>query len=199
MKAERRKQVLCYTVLLVVLVGIVCACGSDSQEEATAQASKEQEEEMVTALAAVCEGNAAPAAAAYSPAAGTRPTVVLRGQPGSAWRMDTSYTHADWRPQALQDVQLVACLQNEATLVETCPYTLENGRSASIERYQYLTIVRLYEARTGDPVAEMSWPGTEPAPCSGETTFKEGEFVKKLYGVAVGARQVGDWLQAYVE
>ena len=198
MNGKRLEQIVRCLVLLVVFAGAIAGCGSESQERVTAQAEKEQAQQMGEALAAVCEGQAVSETAAYSQVPGIHPVIVLRGQEGSSWRVDASYSLAEWQPQGLQNVELVACLQNNATLIETCPYTLENSQSVSVERYQYLTHVTLREAKTGQIIAKTDWSGSEPEKCSAQTTFKEGEPVKKVYGVAVGGREVESWLQPYV-
>jgi hypothetical protein len=199
MNSKRTSKMPRCMILFLVLIGAVSACGSQGQERATAQAAKDQAKQMAEALAPLCDGQPVPATAAYSQAAGVHPVLVLRGQKGGPWQVDTSYTRDEWEAQGLQNVELAACLQNEAILVETCPYKLENGKSVSVERYQYMTTVTLYEAKSGKALAETSLPGSEPERCSAETSFKEGELVKKNYGVAVGGREVGDWLQPYVE
>lgn len=195
------KRTLGYMVLLVVFAGILCACGSgESHVQATAQAERELAAQMTQALNAICEKTGpVPEAAAYSETSGIHPTVVLRGKPGVRWGIDDSYIHTEWKPQTLQDVELVACLNNEAVLIETCPYKLANGQAVSIERYQYLTTVTLYAAQTGEAITEMLWEGSLPNSCSTESWFKENETVKKLYGVATGGGEVSDWLQSYVE
>lgn len=198
MDEKRVGQILWYLILSLAIAGLICACGP-SREEQEEQAEKERREHMTEALAPICEGDAVSEVAAYNQASGTHPVVVLRGKQGGSWYIDTDYTRTDWEPQALQEVELVACLQNEAALIETCPYKLENGKTVAVERYQYVTNVVLYEAGTGEVLSEMAWTGTEPDRCSAQTKFEVGETVKKVYGVAVGGREVGDWLQPYVE
>ena len=154
---------------------------------------------MGEALAPICDGQPISEATAYSQASGAHPTIVLRGTSGGSWRVDDSNYSEEWEPQTLEVVELVACLQRDEALIEICPYQLENGRSASVERYQYQTTVALYEAKTGAIVAEMSWLGTEPDRCINEISFTENETVKKYRGVATGQGEVKAWLRPYVE
>ena len=134
---------------------------------------------------------------------GIHPTAFLKG--GNNWSIYGGELNRQrdfpetWRAQTAQKTELVACIQVEVVLVETCPYKLKNGQAVSVERYQYKTSVALREAQTASVVAETSWQGTEPAKCSTETQFKEGETVKKVYGVATSAGDITDWLRPYIE
>ncbi|MBN1657145.1 MAG: hypothetical protein JXA93_02025 [Anaerolineae bacterium] len=184
-------------LILLLLVLVACACGSGSTE-ATVQAAKEQKAQLEATLSLVCDGQGAAEAATYQQVTGVHPIVSLEGVPG-AWRIDETYARREgWLTEVLQDVELVVCVRQEPRLIETCPYTLQNGASVSVERYQYETTAALHAARTGETLAEMTWTGSEPQRCSAETSFQEGETVKKYYGVGVGGREVGDWLAPYV-
>lgn len=194
---EKVSHLVRMIALLLILIVAASACGSGSTE-ATVQAAKEEKAQLEATLGLVCDGQGAAEAAAYQQVTGVHPIVSLEGVPG-AWRLDEQYARREgWLTEVLQDVELVVCVRQEPLLIETCPYTLQNGTSVSVERYQYETTAVLHQARTGETLAEMTWTGSEPQRCSAETSFKEGETVKKYYGVGVGGREVGDWLEPYV-
>jgi hypothetical protein len=90
-------------------------------------------------------------------------------------------------------------MQIDDILIQSCPYTLKNGRNAAVERYQYQTYITLRETKTGAVIDETILPGTMPAECSSETRFEEDELIKEVYGVAAGVGQVSSWLETYIE
>ncbi len=147
----------------------------------------------------VCDGQPVSEAAAYSQTSGVHPIVLLRGSADGNWRIPRDNLRPEWTPQTLPEVELVVCMQIDEVLIESCPYTLENGTKASVERFQYETSVTLREARTGAVVAETSLPGTMPAECGNQIRFEKNELTKEVYGVAAGMGQITPWIQPYVE
>ena len=139
---------------LLLIVAVSGACGSNT--EATVQAAKEQKAQLEATLGLVCDGQGAADAAAYQPVTGLHPIVSLEGVPG-AWRIDEQYARREgWLTEVLQDVELVACVRQDPLLIETCPYTLQNGAAVSVERYQYETTAVLHQTRTGETLAEIT-------------------------------------------
>jgi hypothetical protein len=205
MKNKRRRSIswgIVGCVVLMVLVATGCGSGEKAQREATKQAQAAWEEQVLEPVLPICggDGQAVSEATAYSQASGVHPAVLVRGSAeGGNWRVPRNHLRPEWTPQTLSEVELVACMQIDEILIESCPYTLENGQKASVERFQYQTIVTLREARTGTVVADTVLPGTMPAKCSNETRFEKNELIKEVYGVAAGIGQVSSWLEPYVE
>ena len=156
---------------------------------------------MLKPVLPICsgDGQAVSEEAAYSQTSGVHPVVLARGSAEGNWRVPRDHLRPEWTPQTLPELELVACMQIDEVLIETCPYTLENSQKASIERLQYQTNVTLREAQTGVVIADTVLPGTIPAECSNEIRFEKNELTKKVYGVAAGIGQVSSWLQPYVE
>ncbi|MBN1993073.1 MAG: hypothetical protein JW953_10245 [Anaerolineae bacterium] len=189
------------SILLIVVIATGCGSSEKAQREATQQAQATWEEQVLKPVLPVCsgDGQAVAEAAAYSQMSGVHPVVLARGSVEGNWRAPRDPLRPEWTPQTLPEVELVACMQVAEVLVESCPYTLENGRQASVERLQYQTNITLREAKTGVVVADTVLAGAMPAECSSETRFERDELTKKVYGVAVGIGQVSAWLQPYVE
>jgi hypothetical protein len=188
-------------VLLIVIASAGCGSSEKSQREATKQTQAAWEEQVLKPVLPVCrgDGQSVSQAAAYSQTSGVHPSVLGRGDAEGNWRVPRDRLRPEWTPQTLPELELVVCMRIDEVLIESCPYTLENGRKASVERLKYQTNITLREAKTGVVVADTVLPGTMPAECSGETRFEEDELTKKVYGVAAGIGQVSSWLQPYVE
>jgi hypothetical protein len=201
-KRKRRiSGIIVGCVLLIVVIGTGCNSSEKAQREATKRAQATWEEQVLKPVLPICsgDGQSVSQAAAYSQTSGVHPAVLVRGDAEGNWRVPRDHLRPEWMPQTLSEVELVACMQIDEVLIESCPYTLENGQKASVERFQYQTSVILREAQTGTVVADTVLPGTMPTECSNEIRFEKNELTKKVYGVAAGIGQVSSWLQPYVE
>lgn len=115
-----------------------------------------QPEDVVTAVAPVCRGEANPDAGRYR---GDGPFhLVIAGSRGRqiAW----STRDAVWRADSVADTELVACVANQYNLIETCPYV----GGPAIDRYETVSRVRVVTARTGRQVSSFQL-SAQPRAC----------------------------------
>ncbi len=183
----------------LVLACALISCNPQSKERSATQTVLAQKKQLAEEAASACKGQPVAQAAAYQPSAGLHPIVLLKSLTGIWLAYDETGFSAEWLAQTVPNTQLVACIEIETVLIETCPYKLKNGQSVSIERYQYKTDLTLYEAQTAKLIGQQSWAGSPPDQCSTTTQFSKDQTVKKVYGVAAGAREIAAWLQPYVQ
>ena len=203
MRNKRTKWILGGLAVVIVLV-VGAGLTYDYIEKAQRRAAREERLERIAQVfepvMPVCDGRSVPEAAAYSKQAGVHPTALLRDDPsGDGWYVAHSDFPTAWEPQRLEEIELVACIQTDKIPIETCPYQLNDGRSASIERIQYQTNVTLYEAQTGAVVANTILIGTMPSECSDQVSFKEDELTRKQYGKLPADEEIEAWLRPYIE
>jgi len=81
---------------------------------------------------------------------------------------------ASWRADAVSEISVVICIEDEAQRVEVCEYT-PSGR---VYRWRRATVVWVIEASTGQVLENRRWTGANPKQCP-NTIFSERE---DLYG-----------------
>jgi hypothetical protein len=147
----------------------------------------------------VCEGKASPASPSYEGSAthtlnfiaiGTSTWIMILGTDARAadWN---SQIPVDWRPPAPEQVQLVACLEEQQIELERCQYT----GGSDLVRYRRQLSVSLREAHTGDLVAEDTFEGSNPRQCPSTKPSN----LRQLLGNPVALDEVLTWLNEYVE
>lgn len=115
---------------------------------------------VAAAVAPACAGQAVAAAGGVTTASAAFNHIVVLDENGAEFGW-TGKPSVDWRPPTLDDVELVACVQSEDTVVaiEVCRY---NGPSTT--RYSATREVRVVAARTGVELAKFSITN-QPSPC----------------------------------
>lgn len=138
-------------------------------------------------FAGVCGGAGVPDAAPYAGGPGPHPVLV----------MDEAANIHDWNSAMAgqttanpAEVQLVACVSEESErLIEECPYDGPN-----IFRYVYERRVNLYNAQTGQRIANTTLTGADPRNCLDTEPWD----LVRLAGPSVDLVQLRDWLAWYV-
>jgi hypothetical protein len=108
--------------------------------------------DVIDAVAPLCNGQKIMNASAYSQA-GIHPVVLIDEQDRRGYIHKDSYP-SGWFPQAAADTQVVVCIADQTTKIETCPYSSDNLSSLNVpsnylEIYQHVLSVSVYEAGTG--------------------------------------------------
>ena len=150
-------------------------------------------EQILEAMAEVCDGTGVPEAAAYPGEAWPHPLVVLM-ETGEA--PDWYYNLEGWHPTAIRFTELVACAgEEEERLIQTCYYqSFGGGWAPPIERFQYQQTVRLVAARTGYTVATITLQGDPPRHCQSTEPWN----LTRLEGTHIGSGEIREWLERYV-
>lgn len=124
----------------------------------------------VAGLAAVCDGQPAPAAAPYVPGSPARATLMQRGSTGS-WTAQFGRLRSEWASDTTETSAIVVCLDPEVErLAERCDY--EGGMVAS--RYQYDQRVRVLVAQTAVPLVDTVITGGDAPACPDILTGQAG-------------------------
>jgi len=107
---------------------------------------------VTAAVAPACAGQAVAAAGRVTTGGSSLNHVVVLDQAGAEFGW-TGKPSVDWRPPTVDDVELVACVQPEDTVVvvEVCKY---NGPSTT--RYSATRQIRVVAAQTGAELARFS-------------------------------------------
>lgn len=115
-----------------------------------------------------------------------------------AWFQDVP---ALWRAESEAEVELVACIQEEKTTLETCPYERDSARSDGsytirIERVQYSASVVAIHPATGRRIDSLTLTGAEPPPCPPDTS----EITKSetLAGEKLTFNDMAIWIESLV-
>lgn len=200
-----------FRVLAVLLIGglVGAGCGSSPQEslsETSVQQASSQAAPAIAEykLADVCESDDAGVAevAPYTQTPGIHP-IVYASSKGSEYLVasdvDPLTPPSPWKPQDLAKAELVACIRMIERQIEECPYTLSDGRSATLTRIQRRVVVTLREAQTGKEVATSeTMEGDAPETCQGSEQFFDGSTSKTVWG-GIPIDAIHAWLKQYVE
>jgi hypothetical protein len=170
-------------VALVVIAGVggwaYVTLEAHMQERREHRARYQAKEDAYPQMVAVCrDGAPLAAAAAYDPQrSGLHPMVTFELPPS---RVESSYQAADprtpsyrkpltdWLPDALEQVELVACVQPGERRIETCEYV-----GGVLHRVQHTLVLRVFALATGELVLEESREGSMPPEC---------KMVEEFYG-----------------
>jgi hypothetical protein len=129
-----------------------------------------QEDPLREALQPVCRGELVSGAAEAIGSAPLR--IVVLGNDGE--RIDWTGHEADWRASGVGDAALVACVERDDTVIETCSY---RGGS-DVTRYIDVVRVRVVAARTGATLGSFTLNGPEPRACE----YSEKKSVTRIDG-----------------
>ena len=116
--------------------------------------------DVMNAASQACKGLPVPAAAEYPGNTGLHPIVLTNSLGG--WHNSTNTLPQAWKPGSVRDLQLVACITEEDSIViQTCTYS-SNGK---FKRYRAWIEIRIVAARTGELVMELKVEGDDPSAC----------------------------------
>jgi hypothetical protein len=145
---------------------------------------------ILEAMAGVCLGQAEPRAAMYNPGSDVHKLVLLdSNSKPTAW---TGALPRAWRPERIEETELVLCVVEERTeVIQTCQYR----GGPDIDRSQSMRDLVLLEARTGAVVSKTIVSGKSPRRCQELETVK----MTSLGGLPVSVEDVVEWLKQDVE
>ncbi|AKF03366.1 hypothetical protein DB32_000515 [Sandaracinus amylolyticus] len=124
----------------------------------------------VSALGSACDGQPVPTAAAYTPGAASRATVMQRGM-GGGWSAQFGRLRSEWASDTTETTAIVVCLDDEVErLAERCDY--EGGMVAN--RYTYDQHVRIVVAQTAMPLIDTVIAGGDAPLCPEVLTGEAG-------------------------
>jgi|GEM_PF-2394092 len=106
-----------------------------------------------------------------------------------------------WRAETEAEVDLVACVEEEKTTLETCPYARDSARADEaytirIDRVQYSASVVAVNPKTGRRISSLILTGAEPPPCPPDTP--EITNSKPIYGEKLTFNDMATWIESLV-
>jgi hypothetical protein len=197
---KRKRQWLIILALVPVLACLGVGLLADRGARATG-ATRTAATQSLDPLRALCtgQGSGVAGAPAYAPGPGVHPIVALRARDAATFDRDTRIGTGDWAPGTPAGTQLVACLDERWTTIETCPYDSQTPEGTRyLIRSQQHVALRLFAARSGAVVAETTLTGGEPRACQERETFAAGATRVTLSGEVVSSSAIQAWLRPYV-
>lgn len=155
--------------------------------------------DVIEAVAPLCNGQKITNASAYSQA-GIHPVVLIDEQDRRGYVHKDSYP-SGWFPQAAADTQVVVCIADQTTKIETCPYGSDNLSSIDVptnylEIYQHVLSVSVYEAGTGRNIDSFELYGAK-LECPVRREFKS--TTEKETGANVSNDELFSRLEEFVQ
>jgi len=142
---------------------------------------------LLEAMVPVCQGQANPGSAAYTPGQNAPLAAIEVGKNVSSW---SSYPDLwGWEPKTPGEVVLVACITDQDVELSTCRYG--GGGAVKLTRFQNRVEVRLIEAATGAVLGEQEFLGEKPG-CP-DSVSSGGT----LRGKRVDTTDVKAWLEPF--
>ena len=193
-----RKRLL-FLPLLVIgsLVGFAWTQRASIVSEA--QETRDARSELFDDFVEVCEdGEGIDDATRFEQGGTDHPTLVYFGR-GSTddleWSPEWNETPEDWAVEDGDDVELVACIQVETRPIHRCSYGTPDDESI-LTLIQYVQILELRAARTGEILHREEFPGSEPPPCPNTHDFASGH---RLYGSLVNDDDIYERIEEFME
>jgi uncharacterized protein YjbI with pentapeptide repeats len=159
--------------------------------------SLESNQEIIEHLGAACRGQSVVGNIDYIPDESFHPLVLLNAD-GQQHRW-TRAVPRKWWPSQVRLAELVACVHEWESLIQTCHYTHGGVEVINLEIRRYVSIVkvRLVEASTGTKITEFSLSGAEPRACPEEMGGR-GASSYDIHGYGVDPEELLDGLSKYV-
>ena len=115
-----------------------------------------------------------------------------------AWFQDVP---ALWRAESQEEVELVTCIKEEKTTLETCLYSRNSARgdesyTVKIDRIQYSATLVAINPTTGRRITSLTLTGTEPPPCPPDTP--EVKSSTPIYGEKLSFKDMATWIESLV-
>lgn len=105
----------------------------------------------------------------------------------------------EWQADDENEVEAVMCLRPRSVDVEECPYIDNNDEEiGTVIRVQTDMDVVVFSP-TGDAVTTFQIAGDEPPECPEETTFLQGQTVRRLTSAAIPYADFENAIRAFVE
>ncbi len=126
--------------------------------------------DLVEDATIACDGQAVANAATYQPSDETIHPVIVLDDDGEWIALDSTLP-LRWRPDEIDDLELVACVEQSEEQATTCSYT--DGTSGTV--YNIRLDIRLVAAHSGETVAEFMLLGENDG-CPGTISGGGGSF-----------------------
>ena len=159
-------------------------------DENSGDVEAERTDGLLATFTTVCGGAGGVAqAAAYDPSA-ISPLVMIAHGGGQALNL-SSELPGSWASTDIEGTELVVCIEHEEDiLLQTCEYDI----GPDVERYQQRYAVTVFEAMTGDVLAEGPFVGALPRSCGEEEAYE----LERLDG-GIDFEPINLWLCQFVD
>lgn len=120
---------------------------------------------------------------------------------GGTQRRDAFHSELpkQWRAENEESVSLIACVEHEKTVIETCEYerSSNNGTyTARIKREQHTTTIALVNPNSGRRIDSLEIIGAEPNKCPDD--YDDAPTSRIISGGDVEWDKFASWIEGYV-
>jgi len=149
----------------------------------------------------VCDGSFVLEATPYNDDATVHPIVLFYTLSERGWK-SVDYPQ-NWLPKSVKEIQLVACIDDDWQIIETCYYrneikTYAGNELETIYRKQLYRNVRVVEAATGKTLDIFTQTGSAPPKCEFHEVFVGLETVRVKQGSSISPKTLFNQLERLV-
>ena len=149
----------------------------------------------------VCNGSFLLEATLYNDDATAHPIVLFYTRSERGWK-SADYPQ-NWLPKSVNEIQLVACIDDDWRTIETCYYrndikTYAGNEFETLYRKQLYRNVRVVEAVTGKTLDIFTQTGSVPPKCEFHEIFVGLETVRVKEGSSISPKTLFDQLERFV-
>ncbi len=149
----------------------------------------------------ICSGSFIFEATLYNDDTTTHPIVLFYTRSERGWK-SAEYPQ-NWLPKSVKEIQLVACIDDNWRIIETCYYrneikTYAGNELETIYRKQLYRTVRVVEAVTGKTLDTFTQTGGIPKKCESHEVFVALETVRVKEGSSIHPKTLFDQLERFV-
>jgi hypothetical protein len=140
----------------------------------------------------VCNGIQVAEASEYSTQGGIHPVAILYESTGRS--LNTGDYPDGWLPETVNDLQLVACIDDDWQTIETCRYEGNNV----ILRERHRVNIRVLSASSLEEIDQFLFTGGSPSKCDFSEAFDGSGNTKTFKGDEVPVQKIMDRLAQIV-
>jgi hypothetical protein len=149
----------------------------------------------------ICSGSFILEATPYDDDTTTHPIVLFYTRSERGWK-PAEYPQ-NWLPKSVKEIQLVACIDDDWRIIETCYYrneikTYTGNEFETLYRKQLYRTVRVVEAITGKNLDTSTQTGSLPPECEFHEVFVGLETVRVKEGNSLPSKTLFNHLEQFV-
>ncbi len=142
----------------------------------------------------ICNGVAVTEAAVYNQGTSLSPLALLNIRTQRGW--NAADYPANWLPNSVDEMQLVACIEDDWHILESCKYS---GGKNILRREQIYRTVRVVQAASGETLDSFTLTGGVPRACGSSEIFSSNQSLKVSQGDPILPQELFDRLARFVQ
>lgn len=197
----RRERQGCY--ILLFAGAALAACGIIIMIVGTIMTVIEEGNVVRTygdAIASLCQAMPGGSADADELPDSSTPRQIVLLKAGTRQRADLlQQLPVSWRASSEEDVQLVGCVEEISTSIETCSYARssdDGSYTLEVERLESTTVLKLLNPESGRVIAVHDVRGAAPDECPDD--YDSSLASRRIQGDPANPDAFVDWLEPYI-